>query len=81
MMTRTARGHTGRALHAGRAEIACYTLVNVAAVTRVFGGMVLPQAYTATIVIAACCWSAAYAIYAAAYWPVLTRPRIDGQPG
>jgi len=26
-------------------------------------------------------WSAAFALFTAAYWPVLTRPRLDGQPG
>ena len=35
----------------------------------------------ALAVIAGCMWSAAYAIYAVHYWPILTRPRIDGKPG
>jgi len=81
MMTRTARGHSGRPLAAGRAEIACYGLVNAAAIARVFGGILLPGLYVGTIVFAACCWSAAFATYFFAYWPILTRPRIDGQPG
>jgi len=81
MMTRTARGHSGRALVAGRAEVASYLLVQAAALTRVFGGILLPAWYIDTIVVAACCWSAAFALYAVTYWPILTRPRIDGQPG
>jgi len=81
MMTRTARGHSGRPLVAGRAEVACYALVHAAALVRVFGGILLPTLYVGTIVAAACCWSAAFATYAIAYWPILTRPRIDGQPG
>lgn len=81
MMTRTARGHSGRPLVAGRAETACYVLVNLAAIARVFGGIAVPSLYAGSIVAAACCWSAAYAVYAIAYWPILTRPRIDGQPG
>jgi uncharacterized protein involved in response to NO len=81
MMTRTARGHSGRPLAAGPAEIACYALVHVAAIVRVFGGMLLPALYTGTIVAAAFLWSLAFAIYAVAYWPILTQPRIDGQPG
>jgi uncharacterized protein involved in response to NO len=36
MMTRTALGHTGRKLVAGKTEVACYTLVATAAVVRVF---------------------------------------------
>lgn len=81
MMTRTARGHTGRALVADRFEVTCYTLVALAAVIRVFGGMLLPGAYPATVVVSGICWSAAFALYAVRYWPVLSRPRLDGKPG
>jgi uncharacterized protein involved in response to NO len=81
MMTRTARGHTGRPLTADRAEIACFVLVALAAVIRVFGGMLLPGEYAATVVTSGVCWSAAFALYAVRYWPVLTRNRLDGKPG
>jgi len=81
MMTRTARGHTGRPLTAGRAEIACYVLVALAAVIRVFGGMLLPGEYAATVVISGLCWSAAFALYAVCYWTLLTRNRLDGKAG
>jgi uncharacterized protein involved in response to NO len=81
MMTRTARGHTGRPLVADRFEVACYVLVALAAVIRVFGGLMLPDAYVATIVVSGLCWSAAFALYAVRYWPVLARPRLDGKPG
>lgn len=81
MMTRTALGHTGRTLAAGRAEIASYVLVHLAALVRVAGPFVAPEAYRATVVLSAMGWSLAFAIYAVAYWPVLTRPRVDGKPG
>jgi uncharacterized protein involved in response to NO len=81
MMTRTARGHTGRPLVADRFEVACYVLVALAAVTRVFGGMAFPDLYLATLVASAACWSAAYAIYAVRYWPILSRARLDGKLG
>jgi len=81
MMTRTARGHTGRPLRADRFEIAAYGLVMAAAVVRVAGGIIVPQAHVATVVGSAVLWSAAFAIYAVRYWPVLTRPRLDGKPG
>jgi uncharacterized protein involved in response to NO len=81
MMTRTARGHTGRPLEADRYEVACYALVQLAAVVRVLGGLALPAAYLQTVWISAACWSAAFALYTVRYWPVLTRPRIDGKPG
>lgn len=81
MMTRTARGHTGRMLVADGFEVACYILVALAAAIRVFGGMLLPQAYLATVVASGICWSAAFALYAVRYWPALSRPRLDGKPG
>ena len=81
MMTRTARGHTGRPLVPDRYEVACYVLVAFAALIRVFGGMWLPGVYIATVVVSGACWSAAFALYAVRYWPVLTRSRLDGKPG
>jgi uncharacterized protein involved in response to NO len=81
MMTRTARGHTGRQLQADRWEVACYGLVQVAAIVRVFGGLAWTQGYLWTIVVSGACWSLAYGIYAVRYWPILSRPRIDGRPG
>ena len=81
MMTRTARGHTGLELVAGRAEVAIYALVLLSAAARVLGGLLLPGAYLATILFPAACWSAAFAIYFVRYWPILTRPRADGKPG
>jgi uncharacterized protein involved in response to NO len=81
MMTRTARGHTGRPLAPDRYEITCYVLVALAAAIRVFGGMWLPGAYMATVVASGACWSTAFALYAIRYWPVLTRSRLDGKPG
>lgn len=81
MMTRTARGHTARALVAGRAEIAAYLLVQLAAVTRVFVPLALPAASLGATVAAALLWFAAFALFTAAYIPILARPRLDGKPG
>jgi uncharacterized protein involved in response to NO len=81
MMTRTARGHTGRRLEADRWEVACYVLVQAAAIIRVFGGLLWTEGYLATVLGSAACWSLAYGIYAVRYWPILSRPRIDGRPG
>jgi uncharacterized protein involved in response to NO len=81
MMTRTARGHSGRPLVADRYETACYALIQIAALVRVFGGIALPEFYRATVVVSGLCWSVGFAIYAIRYWPILTRPRLDGKPG
>ncbi len=81
MMTRTARGHTGRPLRADGFEVALFALVQLAALVRVFGPMAWPAGYVQTVTVSAALWSAAFATYAVRYWPVLSRPRIDGKPG
>ncbi|MEX3955430.1 NnrS family protein [Trinickia sp. EG282A] len=81
MITRTALGHTGRMLVAGRAEIACYCLVIAAAVLRVFGPLLAIRWSAGWIDGAGLCWCVAFALYAYQYWPYLTRPRADGKAG
>jgi uncharacterized protein involved in response to NO len=81
MMTRTARGHTARPLQADGYEIASYVLVQFAAIIRVVGGMVISGLYVASVQLSGVLWAAAFALYAIRYWPVLTRPRLDGKPG
>ena len=81
MMTRTARGHTGRLLVADAWETACFVLVQAAAVVRVFGGLIFPGVYALTTVTAGILWTIAFALYAIRYWPVLSRARVDGKPG
>ena len=81
MMTRTARGHTGRALTADGFEVACFVLIQLAALSRVFGGMLFPEAYLATVIASGTCWSLAFAMFSVRYWPVLSRSRLDGKPG
>jgi uncharacterized protein involved in response to NO len=74
MMTRTSRGHTGRPLVTGRAEVIAYALVMAAAFIRVFIPLAVPEWTLAGIVVAAALWSAAFAIFALAYWPLFSRP-------
>lgn len=81
MITRTALGHTGRALVAGRAEIASYALMIVAVVVRVFGPWFAASASAFWIDIAGACWCAALVLYLIKYVPFLTQPRTDGKAG
>jgi len=81
MMTRTARGHTGRPLRADRFETLCYAFVLLAAVVRVALPLVAPDLTLAAILGSAALWSAGFGLYAIRYAPLLTRPRADGQPG
>ena len=81
MMTRTARGHTGRLLVADVFERTMFLLIQLAAVIRVFGGIASPGFYIASIQLSGVIWAVAFGLYAVRYWPVLTRPRLDGKPG
>lgn len=81
MMTRIARGHTARPLRADRFDIACYALVLAAAVVRVGVPLAVPAWSMQAVLCSAALWSAGFALYAMRYWPVLTRPRLDGKPG
>jgi uncharacterized protein involved in response to NO len=55
--------------------------VQSAALIRVFGGMIVPDAYLITVSASGIFWSLAFALYAIRYWPVLSRARLDGKPG
>lgn len=81
MITRTARGHTGRPLRASNAEVLAYLLVMTAAVLRVAIPLITPQYLTASLVCAALAWSAAFAIYLFVFAPWLVRTRLDGKDG
>ncbi len=80
-MMRSALGHTGRALVAGRAECVAFALAQLAAVVRVLGATVSGLPYRETAVVAGILWSLAFAVFLFRYWPILTRPRVDGRPG
>jgi uncharacterized protein involved in response to NO len=79
MLTRTARGHTGRPLVVGRTELLAYALVMAAAVLRVFGPMLMPPAWAWWATGGA--WSLAFALYLVVYTPWLCRTRADGLDG
>lgn len=81
MMTRTSRGHTGRPLATGNAELSAYVLVHLAAAVRVFLPLAAPSAYGASVAISAALWSAAFAVFVISYYPILTEPRLDGREG
>ena len=81
MMTRTAKGHTGRPLRADRADVTSYLLILAGAVVRVFGPLVMPTLTVPSVVASAALWSAGFGLFAVRYWPILTRARLDGKPG
>ena len=81
MITRTARGHTGRQLQVSRPEVLAYALVMGAALLRVAVPVAAPQWYAAALVVAALAWSLAFVIYLVIYTPWLLQTRADGKDG
>jgi uncharacterized protein involved in response to NO len=75
VMSRAALGHTGRVLVAGRALCAAYLAVSVAALLRVFGPGWLPEWYNSVMIASGLIWIAAFVLFTASLWPVLT-PRV-----
>jgi len=76
MITRTARGHTGRPLMLSRAEVLAYVLVMAAALLRVVLAL-----YSSVLIAAAAAWSVAFLIYLWVFTPWLMRTRLDGKHG
>jgi len=81
MVTRTARGHTGRPLQVSSLEVGAYALVLLAALVRL-GGALLPAAfYPMSLMLAASAWSLAFALYLVKFTPWLMQTRLDGKDG
>jgi len=81
MITRTARGHTGRALQVSRLEVGAYLLVMVAALVRLAGALLPAAWYPMTLMLAATAWSLAFGLYLLKYTPWLLQTRLDGKDG
>jgi uncharacterized protein involved in response to NO len=81
MITRTALGHTGRMLTAGRIETAAYALVLLAALVRVLTVAFIPAAQLGGVHAAATLWSIAFLLYLWRYAPYLWYARVDGKEG
>lgn len=81
MITRTALGHTGRPLRAGRIETAAYLAMLGAAVARVCLPLHDAAWLMPAVSVSAALWSLAFALYLFRYTPMLLWPRVDGQPG
>lgn len=82
MMARVSLGHTGRNIHAPpRSVVWVFGLVIFATVSRVLLPIVLPEFYRLSVMLSASGWMAAFGLFCMAYWPILSKPRIDGSPG
>jgi uncharacterized protein involved in response to NO len=78
--SRAALGHTGRPLSAPTPVARAYKTVALAALRRFAGAACAPQVCDETVQAAGALRIAAFAIFAAAYAPVLTGPRAAARP-
>lgn len=81
MITRTALGHTGRMLRAGRPETAMYLLLQAGVLARLVAAFSDGSLRTTGLVAATLCWSLAFGLYCLQYGPCLFRSRVDGREG
>ena len=81
VMTRVGLGHTGRPLVLPKGAVGCYLLVHVGAALRVATPLAPGALQPALLLAAGLLWAAAFGLFALLYWPILTRPRVDGKEG
>lgn len=82
MMTRVSLGHTGRNIHTPPPSVIwIFGLVIFSALSRVLLPIALPEFYRLSVMLAASGWIAAFGLFTLVYWPILSKPRIDGTPG
>lgn len=74
MITRTALGHSGRMVRAGRVEVTAFILVLLAAALRV-AATLIPPFYLAGMLAAGSAWAAAFVLYVVSYGPILLGKR------
>jgi uncharacterized protein involved in response to NO len=81
VMTRAGLGHTGRPLELPDRSVWCYALVHAGALARVAAALASGGAQRGLVLASGLAWAGAFGLFAACYWPILTRPRVDGRPG
>ncbi|ACE86081.1 NnrS family protein [Cellvibrio japonicus] len=80
VMTRVALGHTGRPLQLPPLAWLIYVGICVAAVCRMAAALGWTD-YRLGVMFAAAGWCFAFSLFTVIYWPILSRPRLDGRPG
>jgi len=81
MMARVSIGHTGRMMQAHPVMGWAFAFVALAAVVRVILPIFFPAMYVRWIDIAGLLWLMAFVSFVVIYFPMLTKPRVDGQEG
>lgn len=81
MIARVSLGHTGRSLHVGPIMVVAFVALVVATLARTVFIWVMPSMTINGYLISALLWALAFAIFTVVYFPILTKPRLDGRPG
>ena len=81
MMARVSLGHTARPLKVTSSIAVAFVLLNIAAVLRGLLPSIFPLWFSQLVILSGMLWIAAFLIFVIVYAPILTQPRIDGQPG
>ena len=74
VMARVWLGHTGRPLSAGRPTVLIYSLITLAAGTRIAAAA---SAFWPLVGVPASLWTASFGLLAVCYGPMLVTPRVD----
>jgi len=81
MISRVTLGHTGRQLNPPRAMVPAFIFILAGATLRVMVPALWPEYTQWGIGLAGVLWVLAYGVFCIYYGPMLTAPRVDGQPG
>lgn len=80
MICRVTLGHTGRDLEVGKTTVFAFVLIQIAAILRVLGPILMPEFKADFIIVSAILWPISFGIYLAIYGRMLFGPRPDGLP-
>ena len=81
MITRVSLGHTGRKLVLHPIIKYAYCSVIIAALIRVFAGILVPSYTMASYELSASLWIFSYCCFVVCYWRILSAERVDGHLG
>ena len=81
MMARISLGHSGRPLKSKPVMSVAFLLIVLAALARVVGIVVMPEATFSWLLVAALGWMLSYGCFVGVYQNILRSPRADGRPG
>ncbi len=81
MMARVSLGHSGRSLSPQKIMSFAFSVILTTGLVRSLGVWLAVESQLWWLSLAALGWIMAYGIFSIIYWPVLSRPRVDGKPG